>query len=271
VNDVPVSSVSAGSDASISILPADRVRVPLRAPRVSSVMHACAPALAERMRASSRAHECPVELEWLTVIVALVGRFSRDDLVTLDVSRALSAVALPTLAAPTRPEHTRVTVDVSGDPDLRMLTERVQNALLLSDQLLVEGDAPIVGVLCCLAGETTLPSAECVLSLGPTDAVPVFTAQYDSNIFDVETVKRLLDCAERFHAAALAEPRRMPNARSSSTPGTRRPRRELVRNCCIGCSKHRCSDRQTASQSSMNRSISPMQPSTALRMRSLQS
>jgi amino acid adenylation domain-containing protein len=208
VIDLHSAERTASGEAVTSLLPADRVRVSARAPDMRAASHAYAGPTCVRILASASAHGCAPEAEWLAVMVALLGRYSRDDIVTLSVSPALCGFVAPEAAPGIRSAGARISVDMSGDPDLRTATELVRNAVLTADTS-VPPAATRAGVSVACAGEAPVsPDAECAVVFSRTDDAVGVSAMYDAHLFDTGTIQRWFESGERLLHGALSEPRR---------------------------------------------------------------
>lgn len=170
-----------------SLLPTDHPRG--RAPSSARAHVAC---MLRNVGASDDSGAPDPIPETIAILIALIARWTRDDMVTIDLTgRARAASGLQDEAA-----RVRISVDAAGEPDLQALTERLQQTMrhapTVTDAAVIVidvGDAPSSGEPC-----------ELLVRLWITGGAVNASADFDAALFDQATIERFTRCASRMAA-----------------------------------------------------------------------
>jgi amino acid adenylation domain-containing protein len=194
------------------VLPADRARA-AGDDAVASVQHELDKELGDGVLAYSRERKLSPVMTMLAAVATVLGRFAAQDDVTIGSA----------LLGPKEIRPLPLRIDLSGEPDLGELTERIRDitagafdhagtdlAILERDplfQILVEFEDELAD----RDGDDLPPSVDLRFRLTQHDAGITCTADYRSGLFERPTIARLLDyLAEVLRRATTSPDLRLP-------------------------------------------------------------
>ncbi|TDW94406.1 amino acid adenylation domain-containing protein [Kribbella pratensis] len=194
------------------VLPADRARA-AGDDAVASVQHELDKELGDAVLAYSRERKLSPVMTMLAAVATVLGRFAAQDDVTIGSA----------LLGPKEIRPLPLRIDLSGEPDLGELTERIRDitagafdhagtdlAILERDplfQILVEFEDELAD----RDGDDLPPSVDLRFRLTQHDAGITCTADYRSGLFERPTIARLLDyLAEVLRRATTSPDLRLP-------------------------------------------------------------
>ncbi|HEY3509478.1 non-ribosomal peptide synthetase/type I polyketide synthase [Kribbella karoonensis] len=187
------------------VLPVDRVRAP-GDDAVASVRRELAVELGAAVFAYSRERKLSPAMTMLAAVATVLGRFAAQDDVTLG-----SAMVRPDDAPAARPLPLRI--DLSGEPDLGELTERIRDITAAAFEhagtdLAILARDPLFQILVDFEdGEDELPAQIDVrFRLTHDGDVITCTADYRSGLFERRSVERLLEYLEEVLRRATSRP-----------------------------------------------------------------
>lgn len=190
------------SGAQPLVLPADRAR-PEAAAGTAVLVHEVDAGLGEAVFAFSRQRRVSPLMTMLAAVGTVLGRFAAQDDITIGAAALRSQEPTP---LPLR-------IDLSGEPDLGELAQRVREATTGAfdhagaDLAVLEQD-PLYQVLVVFEPTTDeLPvGLDLRLTLANHAQGITCTADYRAGLFDESTIKRLLDYLEAVLRRAVAQP-----------------------------------------------------------------